>query len=310
MLKISHRDKKAVGYPGTRWSSVNAPYLFIAPSFVLLAVFFVIPVVAAFLMSFTDFDIYSLAHFRFARFVGLGNYMNLFSDPLFWKSMFNTFYFLILGGPLTIFVALLAAVLLNSKLVKFRSLLRLGFFAPVVATLVAVSVVWKYIYDPRFGLLNYALSFLGVAPRDWLSDPVWAMPAIILFAVWKNFGYTMMIFLAGLQTIPEVLYDAAGIDGAGSWQRFWRITVPMLAPTTLFVTVVTLIGYLQLFAEPYIMTGGGPMNSTLSIVLLMYRQGFRYWQMGYAASLAFVLAIVIFILTMIEMRVQKEGSAV
>ncbi len=284
----------------------SVPYVFIAPSLVLLTVFFLIPVVTALLMSFTDFDIYSLANLQFARFVGIRNYTNLFSDPIFWKAMFNTFYFLVVGAPLTILVALVAAVMLNSKLVRFKSILRVGYFAPVVATLVAVSVVWKYIYDPHFGLLNYALSFIGVPPRDWLSNPFWAMPAIIFFAVWKNFGYTMMIFLAGLQTIPDTLYEAAEIDGAGPWQRFWRITVPMLAPTTLFVTVVTLIGYLQLFAEPYIMTGGGPVDSTLSIVLLMYRQGFRYWQMGYAASLAFVLAVVIFILTMIEMKIQGE----
>ncbi len=288
-------------------NSVLAPYLFITPSLVLLFVFFVLPVVTAFLMSFTDFDIYSLANFNLARFVGLKNYLDLFSDPLFWKSLLNTFYFLLVGGPLTILVALAAAVTLNSGLVKLKAVFRLGFFAPVVATLVAVSVVWRYIYHPRFGLLNYALSFLGVSPRDWLSDPFWAMPAIILFAVWKNFGYTMMIFLAGLQTIPDSLYEAAEIDGAGSWQCFWKITMPMLAPTTLFVTVVTLIGYLQLFAEPYIMTSGGPLNSTMSIVLLMYREGFRYWQMGYAAALAFVLAVIIFGLTMVQMRLQGEG---
>ena len=279
------------------------------PSVALLTVFFILPVLTAFLMSFTDFDIYSLANLRLAKFVGFENYLNLLSDPLFWKSVLNTFYFLLVGGPLTILVALLAALLLNSKLVKFRSFLRLGFFAPVVATLVAVSVVWRYIYHPRFGLLNYALSLIGFSPRDWLSDPFWAMPAIIFFAVWKNFGYTMMIFLAGLQTIPESLYEAAGIDGAGSWQCFWKITIPMLAPTTLFVTIITSIGYLQLFAEPYIMTGGGPLDSTMSIVLLMYREGFRYWQMGYAAALAFVLAIIIFGFTMIQMRLQGEGRA-
>jgi multiple sugar transport system permease protein len=287
-------------------SQSYVPYVFVAPSVVLLTIFFAIPVITAFLMSFTDFDIYSLANLHFARFIGLRNYTNLFSDPVFWKAMFNTFYFLVIGAPLTIFVALTAAVMLNSKLVRFKSILRAGYFAPVVATLVAVSVVWKYIYDPHFGLLNYALSFFGVSPHDWLSNPLWAMPAIIVFAVWKNFGYTMLIFLAGLQTIPETLYEAAEIDGAGPMQRFWKITVPMLAPTTLFVTVVTLIGYLQLFAEPYIMTDGGPVDSTLSIVLLMYRQGFRYWQMGYAASLAFVLAAVILVLTMIEMKIQGE----
>ncbi|MGC8594153.1 MAG: carbohydrate ABC transporter permease [Candidatus Kryptoniota bacterium] len=286
----------------------TVPYFFLTPSILLLLIFFVIPVTAAFLMSFTDFDIYSLANFEYARFVGLKNYLNLLSDPLFWKSLMNTFYFLAVAGPLTIFVALVSAVILNSKLVRFKSLLRLSYFAPVVATLVAVSVVWKYIYDPRFGLLNFALGLLGIQARDWLSDPVWAMPAIILFAIWKNFGYTMMIFLAGLQTIPNTLYEAAEVDGAGGFQKFWKITVPMLAPTTLFVTVVTLIGYLQLFAEPFIMTGGGPMNSTLSIVLLMYREGFRYWQMGYATAIAFVLAGIIFILTVFEMRIQGLGK--
>lgn len=286
----------------------NAPYLFLFPSILLLSVFFIIPVIAAFLMSFTDFDIYSLANFKYARFVGLKNYLNLFSDPLFWKSLINTSYFLIVAGPMTIIIALISAVALNSKLVRFKSLLRLSYFAPVVATLVAASVVWKYIYDPRFGLLNFVLGFVGIKARDWLSDPVWAMPAIILFAVWKNFGYTMMIFLAGLQTIPDALYEAAEIDGAGTFQKFWKITVPMLAPTTLFVTVVTLIGYLQLFAEPFIMTGGGPMNSTLSIVLLMYREGFRYWQMGYATAIAFVLAAIILIMTFVQMRIQGQGK--
>jgi len=286
--------------------SSSIPYLFIAPSFILLLLFFVLPVLAAFLMSFTDFDIYALGSIGNARFVGIMNYTQLVSDSLFWKSMANTLYFLVVGGPVTIFVALLAAVLLNSKVVRLKALFRLGFFAPVVATVVAVAVVWRYVYHPRFGLFNFVIGFLGISSRDWLSDPIWAMPAIILFAVWKNFGYTMMIFLAGLQAIPETLYEAAKIDGANHWQQFWKITVPMLAPTTLFVTVITLIGYFQVFAEPYIMTGGGPLNRTLSVVLLMYREGFRYWKMGYAASIAFILFAVIFVLTMIQLRLQKE----
>jgi multiple sugar transport system permease protein len=171
-----------------------------------------------------------------------------------------------------------------------------------------VAVVWRYIYHPRFGLLNYVLSLAGFDPIDWLGDPAWAMPAIILLAVWKNFGYNMIIFIAGLQNIPASLYEAASIDGAGGWQRFWRITVPMLAPTTLFITIITMIGYFQLFAEPYVMTQGGPMKSTLSMVLLMYEQGFRWWNMGYAAALAFVLFAFILGGSVLQSRLQRGGS--
>jgi len=282
------------------------PYLFLTPALLLLLVFFFLPVLAAFLMSFTDFDIYSLGDFNKARFVGLANYQALLCDPTFWQALRNTAYFVIVGGPLTIFVSLIAAVFMNSKAVWLRPLFRLGFFAPVVTTLVAVAVVWRYIYHPRFGLLNYLLILFSLEGQDWLGNPTLAMPALILLAVWKNFGYNMMIFLAGLQTIPEQLYEAARIDGAGRWKQFTSITIPMLAPTTLFVSIVTMIGYFQFFAEPYIMTGGGPLNSTLSIVLMMYREGFRFWRMGYAASVAFMLFFIIFVMTLIQLKLQRE----
>jgi multiple sugar transport system permease protein len=284
--------------------------LFLAPALTAIMVFFVVPVVSAFVMSFTDFDIYALGRLSYARFVGLRNYMLLLEDPLFWKALKNTLYFLLVGGPLSIATSLGAALLLQSRLVKFRSFFRFVYFAPVVTTLVAVAVVWRYIYHPRFGLLNYLLSLAGVPGVDWLGDPDWAMPAIILLAVWKNFGYNMVIFLAGLQNIPTSLYEAAEIDGAGGWQQFTNITLPMLAPTTLFVTIITLIGYFQLFAEPYVMTQGGPLNSTLSIVLLMYQQGFRWWNMGYAAALAFVLFALILAASLLQARLQRgRGTA-
>jgi multiple sugar transport system permease protein len=283
-----------------------APYLFITPAILLLLIFFFIPVAAAFIMSFTDFDIYSLGDFSKARFIGFENYKALLSDPVFWQSFRNTAYFVFVGGPLTIFVSLFTAVIINSKAVWLKPVFRLGFFTPVVTTLVAVAVVWRYIYQPKFGLLNYLLSLVGVQGTDWLGDPIWSMPAIILLSIWKNFGYNMIIFLAGLQLIPEHLYEAARIDGASKWKQFTNITIPMLAPTTLFVSVVTLIGYFQFFAEPFIMTNGGPLNSTVSIVLLMYREGFRFWRMGYATAVAFMLFVIILIMTLIQLRVQKE----
>jgi multiple sugar transport system permease protein len=165
-------------------------------------------------------------------------------------------------------------------------------------------VVWRYLYQPRFGLLNAGLGLVGIGPIDWLTDPRWAMPAIILLAVWKNFGYNMIIFIAGLQAIPRELYEAADLDGAGAWQRFRHITMPMLAPTFLFVGVITMIGYFQLFAEPYVMTSGGPVNATTSVVLLMYEQGFRWWNLGYSAAIAFVLFLVILSATLIQFRLQ------
>jgi multiple sugar transport system permease protein len=184
------------------------------------------------------------------------------------------------------------------------------FFLPVVTTLVAVAVVWRYIYHPRFGLLNYGLSFVGIGPIDWLGDPRWAMPAIILMAVWKNFGFNMVIFIAGLENIPARLYEAASIDGARPGRQFLHITLPMLAPTFVFVAVITLIGYFQLFAEPYVMTQGGPAHSTLSIVLLMYQEGFRWWNMGYAAAVAFVLFAIILGLSLITMRLRAGDGGV
>jgi multiple sugar transport system permease protein len=287
-------------------ANTRAALFFLAPALIAIGVFFFIPVIAAFLMSFTDFDIYSLSSWQYARFIGLKNYVQLVEDPLFWKALKNTLYFLLVGGPLSIAVSLGAALLLQSKLVKFKSFFRLIYFAPVVTTLVAVAVVWRFIYHPRFGLLNYLLSLVGVSPVDWLGDPQWAMPAIILMAVWKNFGYNMIIFIAGLQNIPQELYEAASIDGASTLQQFRSITLPMLAPTTLFISIITMIGYFQLFAEPYVMTQGGPLNSTLSIVLLMYQQGFRWWNMGYSAALAFVLFAFIFAASLLQTRLQRR----
>jgi len=284
--------------------------MFLAPALTAIGVLFLVPIAAAFLLSLTDFDIYALGDLGNVRFIGLKNYVTLLADPLLWKAMRNTALFLFVGGPLTIGVALAAALLLHSRVARGKGVFRTIFFAPYVTTLVAVAVVFRYLYHPRFGLIDRALAVFGVPPIDWLGDPHWAMPAIILLAVWKNFGYATILLVAGLQNIPESLYEAARLEGAGAWQIFRRITVPLLSPTFLFLGVITTIGYFQFFAEPYVMTDGGkPLNATLSVGLLMYKNGFRWWSMGYAASIAFVLFLVVLGLTAVQFWLQRRREA-
>jgi multiple sugar transport system permease protein len=286
----------------------TAAWFFLSPALFLIGIFFFLPVAASLLLSVTDFDIYGVADPLATRFVGFRNYSRLLGTPDFWNALKNTLYFAFVGGPLTIAVSLGAALLLNSKLVRFKGFFRTIYFTPFVTTLVAVAIVWRYLYHTQYGLFNFVLGKFGVSPIDWLGDPHWAMPAIILMAVWKSFGYNMLIFIAGLQAIPEELYDAAEIDGASTSRQFFSITLPMLTPTLVFVGVVTMIGYFQLFAEPYVMTQGGPLRSTTSVVLLMYEEGFRWWRMGYAAAIAFVLFIVILLATLVQFRLQKERA--
>ena len=285
----------------------TAGWLFLAPALLLIGCFFFLPVGASLLLSFTDFDIYAIADPANVRLVGFRNYAELLASPLFRTALKNTFYFVALGGPLTVAVSLGAALLVNARLTRFKSLFRTLYFAPFVTTLVAVAIVWRYLYHPEYGLLNYALGFVGLGPVDWLGDPRWAMPAIVLLAVWKNFGYHMLIFIAGLQAIPEELYEAAYLDGAGPWRQFRHVTLPMLGPTMAFVGLVTMIGFFQLFAEPYVMTQGGPLRSTTSLVLLMYEEGFRWWRMGYAAAVAFVLFLLI-LAVMLAHRMVRGGE--
>ena len=282
--------------------SDRAAWWFVAPALLVIAVFFFLPVVAAFLISLTDFDIYALADLANLRFVGLGNYLKLLQTPLFWQALGNTLYFVGAGVPLSIAASLGAALLLHSRLTRFKPFFRTALFAPVVTTLVAVAVIWRYLFNTRYGLLNYALGGLGIDPIDWLGDPHWAMPAIILFAVWKNFGYNMIIFLAGLQSIPDELYEAARIDGASIWRQFASVTLPMLSPVVMLVGILTIAGYFQLFAEPYVMTQGGPLQSTVSVLYFMYEEGFKWWNLGSASAVAFVLFLLIFAVTALQLR--------
>jgi multiple sugar transport system permease protein len=286
----------------------HAGWWFVAPALVLIGIFFFLPVAASLLLSITDFDIYAIASLGNVRFVWFRNYIDLMNNAVFWTAVRNTFYFALVGGPLTVAVSLVAALLINARAVRGKTFFRTIYFVPFVTTLVAVAIVWRYLYNPQYGLLNYALGFAGIGPIDWLGDPRWAMPAIILLAVWKNFGYNMLIFIAGLQNIPAELYEAAELDGAGPLRRFRHVTLPMLAPTFLFVGVITMIGYFQLFAEPYVMTSGGPLRATTSLVLLMYEEGFRWWRMGVAASVAFVLFLIILAWTLLQFRLQREEA--
>jgi multiple sugar transport system permease protein len=284
----------------------RAAWLFLAPALIVLGATFFLPIVASLLLSFTDFDIYAVARLDNVQVVGPRNYVTLLSSPLFWLALRNTFYFVLVGGPLSLLAALGAALLVNARLARFKGFFRTVYFAPFVTTLVAVAIVWRYLYHPTYGLLNYALGGLGIGPVDWLGTPRWAMPAIIVMAVWKSFGYNMLILIAGLQAIPDELYEAAVLDGAGAWRRFRHVTLPMLAPTMVFVGLVTMIGYFQVFAEPYVMTQGGPLRSTTTMVLLMYEEGFRWWRMGYAAAIAFVLFVVILASMLVQRAIRGE----
>ena len=281
-------------------------WTFALPALLLIGIFFAIPVLGAFALSFTDFDIYSIGEPGSTRFVGLRNYIDLFQAPLFLTALKNTFYFVIVGGPLNAAVSLAAALLVNAKAVRFKPFFRSALFAPWVTTLVAVALVWRYIYHPQYGILNALLGALGVAPIDWLGSTTWSMPSIILLSVWKNFGYNMLIFLAGLQSIPEELYEAARLDGANSWQQFRHVTLPMLGPTFVFVGIVTMIASFQIFSEPYVMTQGGPLKSTLTLVLYMYEEGFRWWRLGLAAAIAVILFLLTLAGTMIQFWLRKS----
>ena len=281
---------------------------FVGPALAVIGVFFVLPVAAGLALSVTDFDIYALADLSNLRFVGWRNYTRLLETPLFWQAFGNTAYFVVAGVPLSLAVSLGAALLLHSRLARWKGFYRTALFAPVVTTLVAVAVIWRYLFNTRYGFLNYALGFAGIDPIDWLGDPHWAMPAIIVFAVWKSFGYNMVILLAGLQSIPEDLYEAARIDGASYFERFVHVTLPMLSPLFTLVTIITVAGYFQLFAEPYVMTQGGPLQSTVSVLYFMYEEGFKWWSLGSASAVAFLLFAFILGITFVPMRMARRAG--
>lgn len=286
----------------------RAAWWFVSPALLAIVAFFVVPVAAALALSFTDFDLYGVADLGNVRLIGLDNYRRLFATPLFWTSLRNTGLFVVVGGPLSIAVSLGTALLLNARLARAPGVFRTALFAPVVTTVVAVAVIWRYLFHTRYGFLNYVLGWFGIDAVDWLGDPHWSMPAMIVFAVWKNFGYNMIIFVAGLQAIPGELYEAARIDGARRIQQFRFITLPALAPTMLLVTILTMVGYFQLFAEPYVMTRGGPAQSTTSVLYFMFEEGFKWWNLGFASAVAFVLFAIMLAGTALQLGLARRWS--
>jgi multiple sugar transport system permease protein len=288
-----------------------AGWVLAGPALTVIAIFFAIPVVAGLALSLTDFDLYALADLSTMRFVGLHNYLQLLQTPLFWQALGNTLYFVVVGVPLSIGLSLGAALLLNARVAKWQALFRTALFAPVVTTVVAVAVIWRYLLHTRYGLINEALQGIGISPVNWLGDPHWSMPAIILFAAWKNFGYNMVILLAALQAVPREVYESARVDGAGPLRQFTDMTIPMLMPTLVMVGIMTITGYFQLFAEPYVMTQGGPLRSTLSVLYFMYEEGFRWWNLGNASAVAFLLFVLMFAVSWLLLRFDRdpEGRA-
>ncbi|MGZ4517681.1 MAG: carbohydrate ABC transporter permease [Mycobacteriaceae bacterium] len=277
------------------------------PFCVLFLVFTAWPVIQSLFMSITDTHSRDLRTPFAVDVVGFENYSRALSDPTFRQAALNTAYFVLVGMPLTILLALAAAVALDRGISRFRSAFRLGFYTPVITSIVAVAVVWRFLLQTDFGLINTVLGWVGIPGPNWLGDPNWAMPGLILMASWRNFGTGMIIFLAGLQAVPWVLHEAASIDGAGAWQRFRHITLPLLRPTMLFVCVTTGIGYLQFFEEPFVMTDGGPLNRTISMSMYTYKQ-FGFGNYGYAAAMSYLIFVVIAIVTAIQFRLLRENT--
>ena len=303
----AHRGRRTPEPRAIRRRRALVAWGFALPFMVLFLVFMAGPVLGSFLMSFTDLRSSDLRTPLAVEPVGLDNYARLLSDELFHQAAFNTAYFVLVGIPLTMALALAAAVGLNSGIRRFNTFFRVGYYLPVVTSIVAVAVVWRFLLQPDYGVVNTVLGWVGVDGPDWLSSTTWAMPSLIVMAAWRNMGYLMVIFLAGLQTIPEHLYEAAELDGAGSWARFRHVTVPLLRPTLLFGAVITGIGYLQFFEEPFVMTQGGPLNSTLSVSYHIYNQ-FGFGNYSYAAAMGYVLFVAVVALTAVQFRLLRPQT--
>jgi multiple sugar transport system permease protein len=293
---------------GRRWRQDLTGWAFAAPFVILFGIFMAFPIVAALVLSFTSFGLRDLQSPLGTSFIGLQNYLDLFSDAKFWRSLSNTVYFVVAGVPLTLVIGLAIATALSRGISRFRTAFRVGYYLPVITSIVAIAVVWRFLLNPDNGLINMALQGIGIEGPAWLADPVLAMPSIIAMAVWRNVGFAMVVFVAGLQAIPVVLYEAAAIDGAGRWQAFRHVTLPMLRPTILFMLVITTIGYLQLFEEPFVMTGGGPLDATLSVTMYMYQQGFGFFNQGYASAIAYVLFVIVAAVAFLQFKFLRSDT--
>jgi multiple sugar transport system permease protein len=291
-----------------RWRQDLTGWAFAAPFVILFGVFLAFPILASFALSFTSFGLRDLQNPIGTTFVGLDNYANVIADARFWSALLNTTYFVVVGVPVTLTIGLLIAAALNRGITRFRTAFRVGYYLPVITSIVAIAVVWRFLLNPDEGLINMLLAGIGIDGPSWLGDPTFAMPSIIAMAVWRNLGFAMVVFLAGLQAIPSELYEAGSIDGAGRWQSFRYITIPMLRPTILFMVVITTIGYLQLFEEPFVMTDGGPLDRTLSVTMYMYQQAFRFFHQGYASAIAYILFVIVAIVAFLQFKFLRSEA--
>lgn len=275
--------------------------VFLTPTMIIFLTFILFPVIFSFYLSFHEWNMFSSE----ATYVGIDNYKRMLQSDEFWSVLKNTGIFTIGTVPLNMIVALLVAMALNKK-IKGKKFLRTAFFAPVIISPVAAAVIWRWIYDPNYGLLNYGISFFGVDSINWLNDPTAAMFALIIMGVWKTFGINMVLFSAGLAGIPETYYEAADIDGAGKFTKFWHITLPMLAPTTFFIMIMSMISSFQVFDLVYVLTSGGPLGSTKVLVFYVYEYAFKFFEMGFASAVAYVLFVILIVLTLLQVRYMKN----
>ncbi|KQN76613.1 carbohydrate ABC transporter permease [Sphingomonas sp. Leaf62] len=286
----------------------RAAWLFTAPVLTIILIVLVIPTIAAMALSVTDYSVYALADPGNLHFIGIDNFVELLATPLFWRSLKNTLIFAVLGVPMAIGTSLLAALLLNDATVRWKPLWRVALFAPYVTSVVATAVVWRFLFNERFGLLNQGLALIGIAPIDWLGNPNSSIPAILIFVTWKIFGYNMIVFTAALAAVPQDLMEAARLDGAGRWLRFRHVTLPAIGPTLLLAAVMSVAGFLQIFAEPYVMTLGGPAQSTTTVLYFMFEEGFKWWNLGQASAVAFVLFVMILLITWVQTRIGRRNE--
>ncbi|MEU9941817.1 carbohydrate ABC transporter permease [Streptomyces lavendulae] len=303
---LTGRERRAVASRGTarrpRPRRRVAPYLFVLPALLLFAVFKIYPIGRSFVISLHK----SVGGTE--RFVGADNYTRLMHDSLFWTALKNTAVILVVQVPAMLALATGLAVALNSTLLRGRALFRLGFFLPMVTGLVAYGIVFSILLGKEYGLVNWLLGLTGLDPVPWLTDPLWAKVSLGLALTWHYTGYNAVILLARLQSVPAELYDAAAVDGAGAWTSFRHVTLPGLRPALLLTTVLSTIGTLQIFDEPYVLTGGGPDNATLTIGVYLYQNAFKYFDFGYASAIAYALAVLIGILGVIQFRLLGEKS--
>ncbi|KRE30565.1 carbohydrate ABC transporter permease [Agromyces sp. Soil535] len=281
------------------------PYVFVTPAMLLLIAFGVLPLVVALAVSFTDMDISGLANWGNVGFAGLENYERLFTDPDFWQAFGNTFFFAVIGVPAIVGASLAVALLLARSDSRFYRALRSFYFIPAITGIVAISLVWAYLYNTQFGLFNWLLSLVGVPPVQWLSDPLIAKFSVAFVAIWRGTGLNIIIFLAALQGVPKEYTEAAALDGASTWRTTRSIVIPLLRFAIFFVTVTTIISWLQFFDEPFVLTDGGPLGATTSMSIFLYKEGFRLNQFGYASAGSVVLFVIIALITALQLRLRR-----